>query len=90
MSGREGIYGKRREDRETDLYIKKNTGNAGFEQNRIFTLYGYSLKDFGRMGSRKKTDAGLCTEIDCVLCQGGVFVKRKRDRVGIGIRGGGI
>ena len=52
------------------------------EQNRIFTVYGYSFKDLGRVGSRQKEDAGLRAQTDCVLCENTEMVERERNKIG--------
>ena len=33
----------------------------------IFTIHGYSTKNIRGMGSGKKTDAGVRTQINCIL-----------------------
>ncbi len=44
--------------------------NVRYEQDRIFTVYGYSFKNIGGVGSWTKKDAGICSQIDYLLCEG--------------------
>ena len=52
------------------------------EVNRIFTVYGYSFKNSGRVGSRQKTNAGILPQADFVLCENTEMVERTGNRIG--------
>ena len=45
-------------------------------------IYGDSFKNIRRVGGRKKKNAGLCSQINCILCEDATGIERKRNRTG--------